>query len=128
MNAAFEKKKKKKSPIFSSFEPTSIHLPWFPRPSRIHPSDLRRLLCPLMISFCGCRNKCEVSASSKPIWLIRCWKTGCWVPPGNGGELLLQCLIVGELDGLSSAPGFDHVTLKENKCEGQNCPLKEDFF
>lgn len=54
-------------------------------------------------------------------------ETGCWVLPGNGGELLLQCLIVGELDGLSSASGFDHVTLKE-KCEGQNCPLKEDIF
>lgn len=55
-------------------------------------------------------------------------ETGCWVIPGNSGELLFQGLNVSKLDSLSSASGFDHITLKENKCEGQSCPLKEYYY
>lgn len=53
---------------------------------------------------------------------------GCWVLPGNRGELLLQRLIVGKLDSLSSASGFHHITLKENKCEGQKNVLSRKIF
>lgn len=53
---------------------------------------------------------------------------GNWLIPGNSGELLFQCLNVGKLDSLSSASGFDHITLKGNKCKGQSCPLREIFF
>lgn len=45
--------------------------------------------------------------------------TGCVPLPGDCGELLFQCLDVGELDSLSSSSGLNHLTLKmRNKNEG----------
>lgn len=56
------------------------------------------------------------------------WLICCWVIPGNSGELLFQRLNVCKLDSLPPASGFDHITLKENECEGQSCPLKENYL
>ena len=35
--------------------------------------------------------------------------------PGGRGELLFQCLNVGELDRLSPSSGFDHFTLEQEE-------------
>lgn len=61
-----------------------------------------------------------VNASPTNIWLVCCWAL-----PGSCGERLFQRLDVGKLDSLSSTPGSDHITLKENKCEGHNEGFKK---
>lgn len=46
------------------------------------------------------------------MWCEARFVTGCSASPWDCGDLLSQGLDVSELDGLSSASGFNHITLE----------------